>query len=196
MVSHVTIDELEEYLCGRIAQDRIAAVEEHLLICPGCRVACTRAEADWLAIRQAAVELRRDAREPVRRWRGFRMPVPVFGGIAAVALGVFVLTNIEPAPRGVSEVSLVATRAVAENAVAKSGTALRLHLDTATLDAQGPFKVDLVDLRGRNLWSGDVSPRSGEATVSIGKALKKGRYWVRLNSPAGEPLREFQLDVR
>src|SRR4051812_23224214 len=107
MVGHPTVSELENYLVGRIGLDRVAAVEEHLLVCAVCRTVCTETEIERISFREAAADLARLARHSSPR-RRFRLPVPVFGAIAALGIGVAVLTNIQPAPTGVSDVSLVA----------------------------------------------------------------------------------------
>jgi hypothetical protein len=200
MAVHPTPEELESYLYGRIGPQRTDEVEEHLLICALCREECCHAEAERLAFRDAAAELERDAvlrpLRPVagRRWLLWR--VPVFAAAAVFGVVLTAITAMRHTPVGVSEVSLVAMRGIAETAVARRGTALRLHLDTTSLEPAERYRVELVDARGSALWSADMKPDAAGVAVSIDKAISAGRYWVRLNSTAGEPLREFQLDVR
>jgi len=56
---HIDDDEMERYSMGDAPQDRAALIEEHLLICEGCRQRAAESDAYVAAMRQAAAELRR-----------------------------------------------------------------------------------------------------------------------------------------
>ena len=199
-VRHPTSDELEGCLLGHVLPEQALAVEEHLLICEDCRVAMNTTAADTIALRETLREFRQEVTTSARkRWSPAPFS-PAYGAVfaivlAVVSIGFWSRTQRGPIPE--SDVSLYANRGVdpAANAVA-SGSIVRLHLDTIGLPPAPAFRVELVDRTGAPVWSARSAPQTPSLALRIDKPLQTGRYWVRVNDENGEPLREYQLDVK
>jgi hypothetical protein len=59
---HCGTEMLEEYSSGRLSENAIAEVEEHLLICTQCRARLEASEAYTTTMRLASQEIRRKQR--------------------------------------------------------------------------------------------------------------------------------------
>ena len=83
------------------------------------------------------------------------------------------------------------------SARAPKGEFLLLQVDLAELPSLPAYGLEIVDGRGSRVWESTGRPDNGGLSVPVSKALKEGRYWVRLYAatPARELLREFGLLV-
>ncbi len=209
---HPSDDELELYSLGRLPEDRLASLEEHLLACEECRKRLAQADEYVAAMRQALSELNREAGEPAerrRRGEGFvsrflAIPKPAWAGAAAaVALLLLVLPARHPtaAPFEI-QLSTFRGGGAPLNAPAPAGRELILNLDITGLPALSRFQVEVVDSAGGVIYQGPAVPAGDTVRVKLGRSLEAGQYWVRIyrpTAPAGserELLRELSLPVQ
>ncbi len=197
---HPTEDELENCLLNRISEQGRQWVEEHLLICDSCRDTLQDIHATILARNQALEQMDREESARSRRWVPFAMPTRAWAGCAAAVLALLSWTYVAKtgAPVAESQVSLTATRSgnPHASAYALAGTRPVLNLDTTSLPSTGRYRIEVVDLAGGAVWTGEVAAQTPGLTVRLNKPIAAGRYWVRLNDAGGTPLREFELPVR
>jgi hypothetical protein len=197
---HPNGDDLENCLLNRVSEQERQTIEEHLLICDPCRDALQDIHATLLARNQALEELEREQPVRSRKWVRFGFPTPAYAacGAAVIALMSWTYLARTGAPIPESQVTLAATRsgAASQSDYARAGSRVTLKLDTTSLPAAERYLVEVVDLSGTRIWSGEVPARTPALTVRLTKPVPAGRYWVRLNDTAGVPLREFDLPVR
>lgn len=186
---HPTEEVLELYALGRLEEDRLGSVEEHLLVCEDCRQAVEQAE-EYAQVMRAALEA--DRREgSVRSDARFWSRKPVWVGSVAVAAG---LAFVVLAPRMSSpplDVSLDAVRSSAVS-TAPAARTLTLHPDRRGLPAP-PYRVEIVDSEGRLVFQGTSEGDGERVRVRTNRKFPAGQYWVRFYSSSGELLREFGL---
>ncbi len=168
---HISEEDLESYSMNRLPEERMAAVEEHLLVCPECQDRLEETDSYIRAIRSAAV--RSGGRDvPFRRPRSWReAPAPVAVVLEAV--------------RG----------PMTAHAAAPSGHPLVFSMDLTDLPEHAAYRVAVVDEHGRRVWDGAAAVRDGRLAVTMPKHLSPGRYYVRLYSPAAELLREYGVET-
>ena len=184
-------DSIERYSMQTLAADEAAVFEEHLLICETCQGRLAREDAFGHAIRYAALQRcgrisHHQARMPI-----FKRLVPVLA-CAAVAL-LFVLAGWRFSRRGALApaiaVQLRATRGAQPGSQVPAGRRLALQADTAGLPPASSYRLELVDQDGRAIWKGTTA----NSTID---ALRPGLYFLRVDSPAGNLLREYGLEAR
>lgn len=199
---HFDEESLELYAFGRLAEARAELLEEHLLICEGCRTRLDTTENYMKAMARGSLKLQKEPVKPglfsnVSGW--FRWPAMVWVP-AAAALCVIIVVSAVNLRRGEAilppvAVSLMANRA--EAPVVQAHHPLILHLDTRGLELNSPkVQVTLVDANGKKLDESDAvfGPFVDFTTT---RSLQPGGYFVRILKPgSAESAREFALDVR
>lgn len=195
---HVADDVLEQYLLKRLAEEELASVEEHLLVCMDCQVQAEQTE-EFILVTKAAIRSGK-GKVPGRAMHagaGFLqswLTVPAFAAMAvAVAAAVFL-----PVPRGggnmaPTEVTLHTMRGPDVIPHVRAGGSLLLDLDVTGLPA-GEYGVRLVNSSGTEMWSGASHPAGTNIRARVGVKLGAGRYWVRLTR-GGESVREYGLQI-
>lgn len=191
---HPVEDELDEYIFGRLSEDRCALFEEHFLICGSCRRKLEQADEFALLMRQGIVEVEKaPPRRPLWGW-----PMISAIGVAAALLLVLipyrVRTEMNPVP-----VQLVSFRAGDGSMTqARAGSGVDLTVDCTDLEApdlktKNGFRIEMVDSVGRRVWNGNaVMVGSKLISARVAERLTAGVYWVRIYS-GNELLREFGL---
>jgi hypothetical protein len=189
VVAHPSEDVLEEYAFGRLSDEDLAKVEEHLLICQECRDLLQETEHFLLAIRQHAGE------EASSRLR--TRPLIGYGTALAAAVGALMVAAMIPGIHRAhveTPVQLVAFRGGESGAMipAAAGATLNLHVDVSDLTPTGVYGVQVVDAQGAPVWRNEARASGGSLRLKMSPGLKPGVYWIRLYSGA-ELLREFGL---
>jgi len=220
---HATEELLEEYTFGRVREPQFGWLEEHLLICPRCRLeldgieeykAFMKAglasfESERLAGRgdsptgqDSAVDRgagSRRALSPPFAWRGILARNLLAAVWLLVLAGTAVVWRMQSSPAAISPVvtiKLMALRGGGGDAVrAPSGRSLDLVFDRTDLPADLSYRAEVVNSSGRQMWSGSVRIAGQHLSIRVDRALGTGAYWVRLYSLAGQLLREFGLNV-
>jgi len=203
---HLAEDRLELYALGRLPEDEVAELEEHLLICPACQDRLAETDAFIRAMRRAA---QRFMMLPPSRWEVLWARLvewaqkPAVAWVAAAAC-LAVVAVLAPRllwgpARGPAPVSLLleASRGRAGLAQAPAGKPLHLIWDTRGLPSDDCCRAVIVDSRGKPLASELVHGTNERAGLRT-KPLSRGRYWVRLYAlpPHQAMLREFGLEVQ
>lgn len=197
---HIADDVLEKYLMQRLGEEDVAAVEEHLLVCPACQTQAQETE-EFIIVTRAA--LRDTGRKPSARaalsrgagamhsWFTFT----VFAAAVATLLLVFALRP-SPGAAGVAEVRLYAMRG-GDSALpqVRSGAKLAFDLEAEEILSGLDYGVRVVDSVGAEVWAGDAKKNGPLMRVALNRTLKPGRYWVRLYR-SSDLVREYGVQVQ
>lgn len=190
--THPTDEMLEEYHFQRLGNGALEQVEEHLLWCVDCQDRLSHAER---LISQIKTTLQ--SHPPAKAtWRTLwqTIPTPVLAGAGVVALTVGLYApRLGGSNQSLAEVTLVTSRG------AESPTEVRVHqasqtklnLDVTGLSLPVVYRVEVVSQEGAKVFAEAVSVPQ----VTLHATLNTGVYFVRLNTPAGDPLREYVLEV-
>src|SRR5262249_10958193 len=144
---HIDEDEIEQYSLGKVREDRLASVEEHLLICETCRSHVHEADRYAHLMRKAAQEQRQ---HPVLRRRVFGLTLsPVLACVAVMGVALAGWEISRPSADSPYRVALAATRGGGVLPKVPVGRSLELQLDVATLASQPVYRLELVDASGR-----------------------------------------------
>jgi hypothetical protein len=204
--SHLSEEMLERYAFGQLAEDFVSPLEEHMLVCEGCRARLLAVE-EYLRIGAAAAKV---LREPSGGGRGVLSlrfcwprgsPLSLWATALATILLCFGLALVRPAHDLVppaSVITLEASRGASQALVshARAGNIVLL-IETSKLPALPLYKLQLVNSSGQEIWSASVSAIDQQIRVAAPQNLGAGQYWVRLYTPdSGSQLREYGLEVQ
>jgi len=195
-VSHLSDEATEEYVMGRVPEDRLGPLEEHLLVCEHCRRKVEKEEEYRGVIRAALQKVPRKA--PAAAWRRSPRPRKLMWLAPAIALALSLMlwnprTAVKP---GTAEVLLYSMRADV-TATAPSGRPLVLYMDASALPATiGAARVKVVDASGGEVSDSPANLEGARCTARIDRVLPAGRYWVRLYNGEGSLVREYGLKIQ
>lgn len=199
---HIREEALELYAMGRLGDPQAAELEEHILFCTDCQEALERVDDFILAFRVAAKQLQAERREPVSAWMRFWKWVNLgrdhlrIGMLAPAAATLAVAVAVIVAPvsirePGIEMVRLESARGEAGIAKVKAGNRLHMNLDVRGLPTLASYRVELADENGGLVWTAFVKPSAQGLSVTTGKAVSEGQYWLRIHGSDGTLLREF-----
>ncbi len=198
---HPTDDALELYALGRLFEADLEVLEIHLLVCSECQERCVEVDK-YVAVMKDVC--RQTPALPIKLPRPafvtnpLRLPAPVWAGALAAGLMVLalpLLNHSTTAPTGgETELNLVASRG--GESVETAGGPLRLKIDTADLAPFPSYVITVVSASGAQIISSTVTPQGRHLTLRIPQAPASGSYWVRVNGPEGQPVREFSLRLK
>jgi anti-sigma factor RsiW len=197
-VQHFSEEDLELYALGRASEELQEQVEEHLLICTACQEKVTTIDQFVAALRTAIAHPEAQSKGLWARFMEFLTPqTAAWAAAGAFAAILFVLAPAIIKLGPTHDVELALTRG-AETAAAPSGTSLRLSADVRDLPASSAYTLEIVDAAGRLVWERSVAAQQGTLSVSSGRGLAPGVYWVRLYADPDKRslLREFSLVVK
>lgn len=200
---------LELYALGRLPEEEVAPLEEHLLVCAACQDRLAETDAYVRAMRQAA---RKFMMLPPSRWqllwarftRWFENPAVAWTAAAACVVVIALLGPrllFGPARGGTAPITVLleASRGAEKAGIstAPAGKPLQLALDARGLPTQSCCRVEVVDSEGQRVTGAVVREEKQQVGLRL-QPLAKGRYWVRLYAapPEDALLREFGLEVR
>ncbi len=189
---HLDEERIERYLLRDFSEEELAAWDEHLLVCEGCRRGVSETEPYFAAMRHAAGEVRRKVLIKERRsWPSLPGLIPVLAGLALVVLVAVSLHGGWLRTRSTSPVAVALTvsRGPEIEAIAPAGSPLNLRPDLTAVPAWPSYRLEMVDHLGTPVWRGSF-PRAAAA-----RPVSPGIYFVRLYSPQGELYREYALRV-
>jgi hypothetical protein len=207
--SHSTDEVLEQYSLGRLPEGEATHLEEHLLICTGCRQRLEDIDEFVLTIRQALTEYEEASRaRPSPRFSPLawlpRLPKPAWAGALAAVVVLAVLLPWRQQPGAPYPLQLHSFRgpAPAFAAIAPAGRPLLLTVDLTGLKASPACVFEIADSSGASVWESVAGSGDDAVTLTVDRTLRPGQYWLRVyeSAPAsgarGELLREFSLPVK
>jgi hypothetical protein len=187
---HGTDEQLEAYVLGRLSDSEEETLEEHLLVCASCRTAVDQQLVFTSGMREALADA-----GPQRDWLAWLRPVltprfAVAGALAAVvvAAGLYFVAGDHTHYAPVAALQLTAIRGTTPSVEPAREIDLTLNSFPTT---GGPFKVEVVDANGGNIWTGTTSSPS----VAIHAKFRPGSYFVRLYAASGDLLHEYGFRV-
>jgi anti-sigma factor RsiW len=199
--AHVSEEQLELYAVGKLSGEALDSLEDHLMVCSGCR---TRLEEmdEYVATMRAGLRRVNAAERPTpliawpawaRDWRA----LSAAGAMAVLLVALLSprLNLTEPRPELYSDVSLESARGLESVAHMPAGRGAALALDIATVEERSGLKAEVVDGGGGSVWSAPVTVDGQRGLVRVERALNTGTYWVRLFNSQGRQLREYALRV-
>ena len=188
---HVDSEDLERYSMGTSSPEATPLIEEHLLICDGCRDRFQETDDYLRAMRTSLEQLRRDGKAAKRRERRIPAWFPVMVTVACGIVLVVATPRFVRPPGPSVAVSLSALRSGGAGNSAPSGRELMLHPDLTGLAEDSSYRLEIVNQTGRTVRQGTLT-RNGIRVQGLGAGL----YFVRLYLPAGELLREYGLQIQ
>jgi hypothetical protein len=205
--NHASEDRLEEYCLGRVPDEELEEIEEHLLVCPACQERL-RVTDRYIRTMRAAIASLAAAPAPSERWWeawfGFLLkplPVAALAGLAALVLVWGVIPSLRDTRQAAPvAVTLEAMRGGGEtlHMRAPEKTPLILTLDLTGVAPLASYQVRLVDAGGSKVFETEARPEANHMTVHAPARLSRGTYWVRLYDRAdgNTPLREYGLKLQ
>jgi hypothetical protein len=185
-------DKLEQFSMGRAPSGETELFEEHQLVCDRCRERFEETDRFTRAMRSAAAELSRETAPRQSWWRLPRL-IPSLACLALLAVGVTIVTRSISTPPALLATALTATRGTVPGGTAPAGRAMAVSPDLIGIGTPGPYRLEVVDERGRVTWQGSYDPTAGPASVS---AQRVGTHFVRVYALSGELLREYGLTIQ
>jgi predicted anti-sigma-YlaC factor YlaD len=200
----LTDNEIEDFLFQRLSGTTREVIEEHLLVCPQC-LDRVEAEEEFVGTMRAAArtmeseQLERafhatePASKPARTWHWRRWGLAL--SFAGALLAIVAVVQFRPsAPVSETEIALQLSRdSGGLTAEAGASQPLRLTPDLSGLPDSSALSWSIVDRSGQAIAQGQLA---GAAGIKLPRGLTAGGYWVRLQGPGGELVREFALRVR
>lgn len=189
-ILHGTDEQLEAYTLGRLSDSEEEILEQHLLVCDSCRNSLDRQLIYASGMREAILDP-----GPQRDFFAWVRPVfaPRFamaGALAALvlALGLYfgIGNRVHYAP--VAALQLIAVRG--ETPAIEPAREIDLTLNSFP-SSGGPFKAQVVNANGDEVWSGAVT----SPALSIHDKFGPGAYFVRLYGADGSLLHEYAFRV-
>ena len=191
--SHETDEQLELFGLGRLTEQRVAVVEQHLLLCEVCQERLSDVETFAVAMRQAVGdEPKVQAIKGSFEWLTFRsLMQPALAWTAGFApllfaVGLYLHSDRNVVP--VASLQLTATRGDLQTAMPARQTEMIL----ADAPALPSLRAEVVDDTGGPVWSGALE--NGHR-IKLVKQVAPGTYFVRLYDDAGKLLHEYGFRV-
>lgn len=184
---HLTEAALEVYSLGRMtAEEDLAELEEHLLVCALCQQRLEKFDTFHHAVKEGA---KFSADNSTNRKPNFYVPIVIAAGLAGILLMPVVSDRLSPP----LAIDIQAFRNETSNSL-PAGRKLAIRPDLTGLQVSGIF-CQLVSEEGKILAEEKFS--SGQTMLTT-PPLSPGQHWIRLKSvnASGELLREFSLLVR
>jgi hypothetical protein len=200
--SHLSEEELEQYVNGQLHSSEILPLEDHLMICTVCQERLDGVEDFAVGMKEALGELPKPVlkRETGASWFDLGwfdwLRRPAFSmavGFAALILvvGIFSNSGTKIAPTA----SLVLTAVRGEMPQTVPARQFDLTLKDSPNEG-GPFRVEVVTGTGAQVWSGLAVAGPSGVQVTEPRRLDAGDYFVRLYGADGKLLREYGFRVR
>jgi len=183
--------QIEGYVRGTMPKAEVLSLEEHLLICEGCRQRLSETEDYVRSMQRASARLRTEPRG--MRWiSGFPRLIPALAA-ALLVLGIGVAwrmnQKITLAPVAVT---LEATRGGGQVAQVPAGRPLLLKPGLDGLPPLPEYHLEMVNRTGKRVWQTNFAPAAGIAAPE----QAPGIYFVRLYSLPGALLREYVMEIK
>ena len=201
---HLTEEQIEKYVMGKLRGQECDQVEEHLLICSTCQDVLEEKDSFVNHIRVAGQRLLDKPQDSV--WTKIpylpalaARPLPAMAaGLCSLAFVLFlVVPRTQVTPLEQQQITLESMRGSNTDSVAaKADQSLSLLLDASGLSESAPtFSVKIVNDAGKEMLSGTATAKNGKLSMNVSKGFHAGSYFVRVYDSSAKLLREFVLLV-
>jgi hypothetical protein len=208
---HPDEDVWEQYAFGRLGGKKLAALEEHLLICERCQNTLASTDEFVLLMKRGTASFTSSPKQAhpgkVLPFGAGRRHVPKYAAVGAIAVAsVAALVWIAPetflrhpaAAHGAAmPVALQSLRSGSTAAMNRApvGHPLDLSISFRAMPPSAHYRAEVVTSRGKTVWTGQADVNHGALQTRVGINLAKGIYWVRLYAPSSELLAEYGLKI-
>lgn len=193
---HLNDELLDQYALSTLSEERLAGVEEHLLICEACQARLDASDEFAMLFRETAVQP--DVRSQ-RSWRmfwnhrGANWTVAAAAAFSILILAVGPLRKPPTAPAAVFMQSLRRPDAPAQIA---AGRPALLVFDIVPTAGVNNYEARIVNPVGIEILAVKASSKDGRLAVLVDR-LRPGSYWVRVfQTDNREPIGEYGLRAR
>jgi hypothetical protein len=200
--SHLSEEQLEQYVQGQLHSSEVIPLEEHLMICVVCQEKLDEVENVTVGFKEALAELPKPVQqaETARGWFAgdwfdfLRRPAFSMAlGFATLILVVAIFSNT--GTKFAPSASLVLTGVRGEMPQAVPARQFELTLKDSPTDG-GPFRVEVVNAVGASVWSGLAVAAPTGVQITEPRRLDAGDYFVRLFNSDGKLLDEYGFRLR
>ena len=192
---HINDDLLDQYALGTLPEERLAYVEEHLLVCEVCQ---SRLEvSDEFAMLFQAAAVQPDAR-PQRSWLAFWQHPAAIWSAAAAMLAILLLMAgpLHRPPMAPATVLMQSLRGPDAPAQIAGGRSALLIFDILPAAGGNGYEARIVNPVGVEILAPRVSSKDGHLAVLVDR-LPPGSYWVRVSrTGSSEPIAEYGLRAK
>jgi hypothetical protein len=191
---HIEDDLLDQYAIGTLAQERLAGVEEHLLICEACQSRLLASDEFAMLFRVTAVQP--DARLQ-RGWRMFWNHRAASWTVAAAVFAALLLVGGPfRKPAAPATVFMQSLRGPDAPAQVTAGRAALLVFDLVPTTGVKDYQARIVNPVGTQILAAAVSSKDGHLAVLVDR-LPPGSYWVRVfRTDSPDPIAEYGLRAK
>ena len=199
-MAHISGELLERYTLQQLSEEKLAPIEEHLLVCQRCQQNLTELENFVDAMKIAARQMQGQKAPAPRLRLAPRRPLqwalPLAGGLLVSTLLIFSYAR-RPQDMAQSEVILTATRGASEAAVAQApaNSILIVQADAHDVAPGTQLRLEVANSDGRVVWQGAGDCRAGRITARVNHALSSGLYWFRVYE-RGDLVKEYALQLK
>jgi anti-sigma factor RsiW len=187
---HESEDALEQYALGRLPVSEIERIEEHLFVCESCCERLDETAAFARGMRDVlADELPAPVRTPLFGWLQPRMAFAGAFAVLLIGLAIY-FAPIHTALPAAASLELTALRG------SDNPTVQRAARTDFTFDDSAPgSRIEIVDAKGRTVWTGTADNSSEKAHARLDEPLPAGSYFVRTYAVSGGLEHEYPFHV-
>jgi hypothetical protein len=185
-MAHPDDEMLDQYATSRLGEERLAEVEEHLLICSTCQARLSELDDFLASFRLAAPQVAaRDARlwQKVWSFRPVYWAAPVTAA-AALLFGVGLWETRKPLAEP-AVVMMQSFRGPADVPRIVAGKPALLTFDLTVPSQPANYQIEMVDADGNPVLKTVVQAEGRRFVVPV-KKLSRGSYWIRVYRNEGE----------
>lgn len=197
MTSHLSEEQLEEYVRGRSRPRDIAAIEQHLLVCARCQQGVDNAENFAVGMKEALSE--QPGNNPVAgasSWLDWFQRRPALTmGVGFACLILLIATFSSRWKQLAPSASLVLTAMRGEMTETAPARVFEITLADAPKDG-GPYRVQVVNAVGSAEFTSLAAAGPKGVQFTEGRTLGPGDYFVRIYGPDEKVLHEYGFRVR
>lgn len=198
-MTHISEELLERYTLLQLSEEKLAPVEEHLLVCERCRENLTEVENFVGGMKMAARQVLHGQKQvrhvQVVPKRPRQWTLPFASGMLISTLLIFVYVG---RPHAVlqTEVALTASRGASDSTIARvpAGSSLVLKAAAHDINPGSKLRLELANSEGRVVWQGETEAQAGLITARLNHAFDRGQYWFRVYA-SDRLVEEYGLQV-
>lgn len=196
---HGTDDQLENYALGRLPDSELPAIEEHLMVCTGCRERVDQMEEFAIGMRDALVAGAAQAALTGHSWLSTAgmnwLRKPAFSLALGFALLIAVLLIFSNGRDRIAPTAALQLTAI-RGEMPFSAPAREMDLTLVDVPpTAGHFRIEVLDATGRLQWSGMADSGPSGVEIKVQRQLQPGDYFVRLYDSRGDVLHEYGFRV-